>query len=590
MRKVIVAAMLVGVAAVAGYYWFKSDSGLDAKLTTALSAVPSDTAVLSAYLKPIDMVTYMRHMGGLSPELLEQLKDDFAVLLEDLSADDLSAEEAENANRLKFLFAYANAVIEVLQGDVTLEEQMGYAQETRILSYMVGVAPVIRWETADSHRVTEFIEGLEAEYGVTPELLTVAGESVRSYAFDLDTEHQWALWFSTNDEWTTFSLYSSAIPTAEHALLIGAEAAPDNVIVDGSFESIRADYDLDHESVGWMLTEVFTDAVSNRNSNRLGRDLRAVFPEAFAQPEISQWSDAACQADLQTISERFPGFFSDMRVAVNDSDSMSIEARMVVPIVHDSTIGALQKIRGVVPNFLKRSMDDVTAALALGIDASQMGPVASELWNATAQADFSCEPLVELQESMRQQPIGGAFAMTNMASGLLGLQVLINEIDVSGLTTGDFSGQKMVVSASLNDVAAFYSVMQASFPPLAGVNLPKVGDTVDISPVMAMGLGVPVSANMSRGSNQLTIATLDTVSQDYREQLNQTALEERGLFAMSIDNGKIGELIEAQFTAQGQPVPEELQSFLGQDNVASVTVDFSLRGIEFVYSADTAND
>ncbi|HET8817765.1 MAG TPA: hypothetical protein VFM61_09990, partial [Pseudidiomarina sp.] len=103
-------------------------------------------------------------------------------------------------------------------------------------------------------------------------------------------------------------------------------------------------------------------------------------------------------------------------------------------------------------------------------------------------------------------------------------------------------------------------------------------------------LGIPLNANMSRGENQLTIATLDNVSQTYKERLNQTAEDEHGLFAMSIDNGKIAELIEAQFTAQGQPIPDELQSLLGQNHVASVTMDVSLRGIEFVYTAETPNE
>lgn len=594
MRKFFIGAAVIGVAAVAGYQWLGTDSSIDPKLTTALSAVPSDTAVLSAYLEPIDMVAYMRQVGGLTPELLEQLQSDFTELMDGLSEHENSeqgadAESTANINRLKFLFAYANAMLEVISGDVSLEEQMGYAQNTRILSYMVGIAPVIRWETADSARVVAFIESLENEYGVTPDILTVAGETVRSYAIDTGSEQQWSVWLSTNNDWTTLSVHSSATPTADHALLIGAEAAPENVIADGSFDAIRERYALEYDSVGWMLSEVLTDALSDRQSNRLGRDLRAIFPEAFAEPEFSQWTDAACQADLQTISERFPGFFSDMQVTSVDADNMRIDARMVLPVVHENTIGALQKLRGVVPDFMQRSMDDVTFAMALGIDASQLGPVASDLWNATAQADLSCAPLVELQAIMQEQPIGGAFAMTNMANGLLGLQVLVNDIDVNGLTQGDFSGQQVVVSTSLNDVASFYSVLQASFPPLAGVNLPAVGDTIDISPVMAMGIGVPISANMSRGEHQLTIATMDAVAQQYREQLNQTSIEERGLLAVSVDNGKISELIEAQFTAQGQPVPEELQSFMGQNTVSSLTMDLSLRGLEFVYSAETSN-
>ncbi|WP_417655798.1 hypothetical protein [Pseudidiomarina aestuarii] len=594
MRKFFIGAAVIGVAAVAGYQWLGTDSSIDSKLTTALSAVPSDTAVLSAYLEPIDMVAYMRQVGGLTPELLEQLQSDFTELMNSLSEHENSeqgadAESTANINRLKFLFAYANAMLEVISGDVSLEEQMGYAQNTRVLSYMVGIAPVIRWETADSARVVTFIESLENEYSVTPDILTVAGETVRSYAIDTGSEQQWSVWLSTNNDWTTLSVHSSATPTVDHALLIGAEAAPENVIADGSFDAIRERYALEYDSVGWMLSEVLTDALSDRQSNRLGRDLRTIFPEAFAEPELSQWTDAACQADLQTISERFPGFFSDMQVTSVDADNMRIDARMVLPVVHENTVGALQKLRGVVPNFMQRTLDDVTIAMALGIDASQLGPVASDLWNATAQADFSCAPLVELQVSMQQQPIGGAFAMTNMANGLLGLQVLVNDIDVNGLTQGDFSGQQVVVSTSLNDVASFYSVLQASFPPLAGVNLPAIGDTIDISPVMAMGIGVSISANMSRGEHQLTIATMDAVAQQYREQLNQTSIEERGLLAVSVDNGKISELIEAQFTAQGQPVPEELQSFMGQNTVSSLTLDLSLRGLEFVYSAETSN-
>ncbi len=558
MRKTLIAAAVVA-AGVAGYYAYNQST--TAVKLAELDYVPADTALFSGQFTALDLVSYLKSLG-LSPA--QYNSDEMQTAMAELAAD------AEPA--VQFAVHLFQDYLAILSTPENFVANTGIMAKTRSLTYLVGAAPVMRFEIADANAFYAFFDRAAAKSSIVAEERQLAGHSYRVYPL-YDALEGLELLVSVDRGWGTVALHNNKLNDEHRAHTLAQLKPASNLGNSQKLAQMSKKYQLQQDGIGFLSSEQIALALTTTDGNQLAKDLQLTFSQGLPEP-LQVWHTPACQNDVALLTKTWPGLVMDMQLAQQNENGMHIRGKMLIPTESQVALSSLQSMQGFVPSSLQGGIHSSMFYLAMGTEISQLTPAVSKMWSGMTELTLSCEPLVALQEQMKAQNPMMMLAMAGMAAnGLQGVSVTINGFSLD-MATGQPKTADALISLSADNPQALLASAQAMLPPLAGVTLPADGEDVAVAeifpPLAALGLDVRLKA-----SGQHLLLYVGEKAAAQAQVIGKEKLQKNGMMAFGMDYQQFFKTMADVIAMSGQPMPPELESMM-QTNMqvgASFSVD-----------------
>ncbi|WP_019676325.1 hypothetical protein [Arsukibacterium perlucidum] len=562
MRKLLVAVAIIA-GAIYGYIKLTETDSL-AGDHPELEYVPADTIFLSAQLEPVDLIAYLNAFG-LSPDYYS-----------DASQQQL-AEFAANTDQpqLRFLLSLAGDYMRALAQPEQLEVVTGIKPQVRSLSYMVGLAPVMRIELANEDAFWQLFNRAEEASGVSHQAITGAAGGFRSYQFNFG-EFSAELLVSVTDGWGNMALVlpTQSEQTRQLALLT---AKPERSIVsDNQLAKMASDYKLNPNAIGFISFQQLVTGLTTTDGNRLANDM-----QLLASPQLSAamqpWQTAECQQDLTSITNSWPGIYLDSNIASKAGKQTHMRSKMLVPTSNQDTVKALSSIRGFVPGHVADGVNNSVFSFALGLDMAEFAPAITKIWRGLTQPAYQCPQLAALQQQMRQANPMAMLAAGAMVHSVQGASITINDLAMDP-NSMQVSAIDAVLSVTVKNARSYLEGLKGMVPGMAEITLPADGEELALNSVLPMLDAFGVTPMLQVNDSHLVVYAGDKGTAQAKATLQQ-AIEKNGMLSFGMDYARFFGIMAESMQATGQPVPEEFSSLTEMNMQVQVNMDIDEQGV-----------
>ncbi|MDP5458265.1 hypothetical protein [Alishewanella sp. SMS8] len=563
MRKTLIAAAIVA-AGVAGYFALNQSSTSPSSFTE-LDYVPADTALFSGQFTALDIVSYLKSLG-MSP----------AQYNSDEMQQAMAALSENGSPALKFAIALFQDYLTVLTSPETFVANTGIMAKTRSLSYLVGAAPVVRFEVSDALAFQAFFERAATQSGVVSEQRQLGEHSYQAYPLG-DAMPGLELLVSIDRGWGTVVLHNTQL-SAEHRAQSLAQSKPaQNLGNSQKLTEMSKKYQLHQDGIGFLSTEQLALALTTTDGNQLAKDLQLTFTDGLPAA-LEVWHSDACRTDAAMLAKTWPGLVMDAKIAQQDNSGLHMSGTMLWPTESQIALEGMQSMQGFIPSSLAGGIHPSMFYLAMGTEISQLTPAISKMWAGMTDLTLSCEPLVAIQEQMKAQNPMMMLAMAGMAAnGLQGASVTINGFSID-MNTGQPKAADALVTLSADNPQTLLANAKAMLPPLANITLPADGEDIavaDIFPPVAM-LNLDVRLKLS--GNHLLLYVGDKATAQ-AQVIAKEALKKNGMIAFGMDYQQFFAALGEMFAMSGQPMPAELESMLQSDMKIGMSFGVNEHGV-----------
>lgn len=407
-----IAGIIVLVAAVAaaagGWYAYQGNAGGDAGGARPLLAhVPADTTYYFGYSKAYPAADYAMLWQGMMP----------ANAGEDLPDPAEARKEAGDAGAV--LMALYQMQIEATRAGEPLA-RFGLDASGIGGFYEVRGLPVFRRRVADTEAFWKALDEAESSAGVT------AGGSEagqRRYPFKAgEAGEPPALVIAVRDGYVVATLAVSdmadALPVA-----LGKET-PAETLNDTDRLAQLADT---HETLPWATGFIehgaLAQAFTGNGDSGLGRLITAVVSAYGEEPPRM---DDACRDDVTRLTELWPR--SVIGLTELDADTGRAGVRLATPVTDPALAETMMRLRGHIP----APADGGVASFGIGVNVSELLPVARELAGRFTAADFQCAPLKGLQAQVARSDLSSLGMATSMLRDVRGAAATVLTPEMNG--------------------------------------------------------------------------------------------------------------------------------------------------------------
>lgn len=563
MRKTLIAAAVIAAGAI-GYYAINKSSTATVSLSE-LDYVPADTALFSGQFTALDLVSYLKSLG-MSPAQFNN--DEMQQAMATLSA--------ESSPAVRFGIALFQNYMNILSSPDDFVKNTGISAKTRSLTYLVGAAPVSRFEVTDAAAFQAFFERAATESGVTFQTQQIAGHSYQVYSLS-ELLDGLELLVSVDRGWGTVALHSSKLPEEHRAQALAQQKPAQNLGNNSKLADMSKKYQLKQDGLGFFSTEQLGLAFTTTDGNQLAKDLQLAFTDGL--PEALQiWHTPACRADVAMLTQTWPGLVMDAEIKQQNASGMTMSSKMLFPTESKIALEGLQGLQGFIPSSLNGGLHSSMFYMALGTEISQLTPSISKIWTGMTDLSLSCEPLLAAQEQMKDQNPMMMLAMAGMAAnGLQGMSVTINGFSMD-MATGQPKTADALITLSADNPQALLANAKAMAPPLAGITLPADGEEISVAeifpPVAMMGL----DARLKASGNHLLLYVGDKAKAQ-ADIIGKEKLSKNGLLSFGMDYQQFFTAMADMISMSGQPMPPEFESMMNTKMQLGMTFGIDQHGV-----------
>lgn len=562
MRKTLIAAAVVAAGAIVYYQLGGSKNEV---AIPELDYVPADTALFSGQFKPVNVADYLQSMG-FGPQYYAN--PEFETVLQNI------LDSGDSAPQAKFLVSLLRNYLAVLTPGQDFSANSGFKSEMRNLTYMVGLSPVIRMEVADADTFFAMFGRAEQDSGFSHEQINTAEVSYRRYRFEQDAI-KIDLLVTVKDGWATMALTSDALPSANINELLAVAKPAKNFNSEQVLPAIAAKYQLDQDAIGFVSFAELAKGLTSSDGNRLAQDLHSLFAQQLE--ELAPWRSQACQQDIRGITDNWPGIFFDSKLDYSSPGSTYAQTKMLLASENKPLLSALSSLRGYLPPHMQHNAIGSMFHLGLGMDPVQLSSAVGKVWSNMTEPAYSCEPLAELQQSLKQSNPVAMLAMAGMANGLQGVSVTVNSLalDSSNMMPTEVDA---LLTLSVANARSFIEGLAMLSPALANVQLPAPGAEADIADIIPEAGIFGVAAKLKLADDHLLIYSGDKAKQQ-ADAVASSKLAKNGLLSIGMDYAAFFTTLLSAMESTGQPVPENLKSLQDMKMKLAMSVDITEQGI-----------
>lgn len=563
MRKTLIAAAVIAAGAFA-YYQL---SGTDSKTTIPeLDYVPADTVLFSGQFKPVNVADYLKSMG-FGPQYYAN--PEFDQALQEL------VDSADNAPQVKFLVALLRDYLAMLTPGQDFSAKSGFKNEMRNLMYMVGMSPVLRIEISDADAFFAMFDRAEQDSGFGHQPISDADVSYRRYRF----EHEAIkvdLLVTVKDGWATLAVTSESLASANISQLLALAKPAKSFNSEQVLPKLAEKYQLSQDAIGFVSFTELAKSLTSTEGNRLAQDIHSVF--AAELDAIADWRSVECQQDVAAITQNWPGIFFDGQLDYSSNSNTQISTNMLLASANNTVLGALSSLRGYLPPHMQSNASATLFHLGLGLDPVQLSSAVGKVWTEMTEPAYSCQPLADIQQQLKQSNPVAMLAMAGMANGVQGMSMTINSLTLDSSTMQP-TAVDALVSVSVANARSFIGGLAALSPALADVELPQSGEEADLTQLIPQAAMLGVAAKVKLADDHVLVYSGTTAKQQ-ADAVAASKLEKNGLFSMGLDYAAFFNTLAQAMESSGQPVPDNFKALQEMDMKLMMSVDITEQGIQ----------
>lgn len=499
------------------------------EMQALLESVPADTPFFFAGQYDRDSIDYSDAlMRRSNPQDLEHIVE----LIEGLS-------DRPEASLLGWLLDdYSHTV--ATTGMTGLAERYGTDLYGTYAVYFHGAAPVVRWQLENSDAIRSVLAEAQADTGSEPREEPLGESSLQVWPLFDDQEVELALLLE--DNWLTLSLIHPSDSDTARLQRFAQTPSADPLAGTAKLAQLREGYADAEAFMGFLDIHQILQAVLLPEQNSTGRELLQWFPE-FADT-LQEGQSPECRRDMVSLAAQAPRLSFGLQDMNLQDDALRQHLGLDLRIENTTTLTALRNMQGFVPDYTRRH-DDKRLAFALGLDMSQLVPVATELWTQFTNARFECQELIEMQQMAQGfNPAMLAMMGAAMVDSVRGAGFAVYDINEQATGPQELLGA-MLVSLSSEDPSAIAALLGMYLPQMAGVSIPDDGTPVAVPEVMGMtGLQAAIQGK------HLVLFRGEAAERD-AEALGDEPLSKNGLTGLAVNLRDLAPLLSLAEDALG---------------------------------------
>ena len=573
MNKGIIAGLVIAaVAAAGGGYYLQQQSAVGGG-ESSLSYVPADTLIFSGALEPAswqdNFAVLQTRWQGLIPEP-DQLQSELDKLAKELDGEGQSADAG-----LRMLLGLYGEFATALQRGEQAPAALGLGDKVDQAFYTVGALPVLRVKLADEAAFDRFIQAAETRFQAKGEQAQLDGVSYRRYPFATDGEFPLALVLAKQAGFAVLTLDTGDLIPAEQGLkpALGLVKPAHSLADSDLLAQLVKQHGFEPFALGYLNHLGLVQGITRADSPLA--QLADKLSHGQASQELAPWRSQGCQQDLEGMAALWPRTLFGYTKLERSAAGLSLGTAGKLESTDAAAMTELQKLQGFVPKDAKGLL-----AVNLGLNVDALAPVLSQLWGRATQASFSCEPLVALQQDLKQSNPAMLGMMTGMIQGLQGLGVELQDLKLGAEDPQSempkIEALSFTAHVSASKPEQLWGMLGMLDPQLAQLPLPAEGQSVDL-PLPPM-FPLPQGVKLARYGQHLALYSGEAGAARAAE-IGQQPLTGNGLYQMHLDYGLLADVLDKaldEVAEDAKAKAEQAQLLQQFEQLRGVTLDSRL--------------
>ncbi|MDX2321840.1 MAG: hypothetical protein QNK26_14735 [Moritella sp.] len=568
MKRILIAGALIGAIATGGYLLTQHSTAISNK-HTALSYIPTDTALFSGQLTPFPIKAYINSMRGT-----------YSQSPDELMASLYASESYDPADtKVNFFLILIKIYLESMQNADAFMATFGIAEELHAYVYTLGMVPVFKVDIINPDAIWALLDKAEAESGFPHEQGQIKQRDYRIYRLTEDTDktqveliisqHNNILTVTFNSELNDPQLLENAlgITPVEHALANSTQ-----------LDDIMTKHRFTKDAISYINHKAIAQAITSPNESLLGQHISKLM-SLEKQDHLRVYQQPQCKIELNRIADNWPRtVFGFNQFDINEQ-ATTLDMAMVVESNNQTILSALTTMTGFIPKYVN-DLNNTVLALGVGLDISSVSPAISRIWSELQQPSYSCPPLQQMQSAIQQNNpvmLGMMTAMANGVKGISGAVIDYNlDEDQNELTIKNLDA---IMSLSANDPRTLFNLMSTFRPELSDVKLPANGTIVELSSLIPFKPLPGINPKLIMHKEHMVIFNGDK-SEKLAIALGESPITATGIYSLSIDYSKAFTPLVTAAEFSDQQIPPELEEMKNYNLRFNTGLQINEHGIE----------
>lgn len=558
MKKLLI-VIVIAIAIAAGIYFFKGGKVGGLSIGSSLPSdnpvleyVPADTVFFAGSVEPLDFAKTL--------EMSSKMGFDYSAMMS-AGFDDLKSDLGDAPDAAKVLVSiYGDYLKAVNKKSV---KELGLRSELNMAVYTVGALPVIRIELDGTDAFSNAIAKIEADQGVTATVNTVNGVEYREYSLDDGyDEVPMTLVIATHDNQAVVTI-NTELDDAKDLQRTLSEKPTTNILDGGVLNELASDNGYLGYSIFLLDNLAIVDGITKPSANAFGKSLQELMTAYGAGNEMQDIQTPACNTELTGLTKNWPM----LSAGYTEFDDSNASYKMVLKGGNADLLETLGKLRGHISDNV--SNDDYVMSFGLGFDMDQVVPVITTVWESLTKEDFSCPPLVEMQDGLRQSNPMMLGMMSGMVAGIKGVGFSVVEMNENALANMErnpmafMQDSQLLITVTAEKPQNLLQSLGMYAPELAQMKLEDGGEPQ----VLPAGVGAETKIALRGHDLVLMMGQTDNLISKVE---SNNSLDKNGLITFSMDFKKYMSLLEATMeSASANAYGSEKEMFEEQKEVFS---------------------
>lgn len=523
MRKFLIIGVVVIAAAVGGYYAnqeFNAGSGSD-----VLAYVPADSIAYVGQLEPYPI-----------DEFIQGQKDYSAVLVAEI---DINIKDSHYSEEEKFFMSLEKSYFKSLADPATFRKTFGLPEKLKMISYFVGVIPVIRYEIIDEKALWSLLDNAEQESGFQHKEQTIDKLKYRVYEWSATDKINLNLLVTYENGWATWAISYDKVD-AEILKLVLGQAKPEKSLAN---TSILADMKKKHgfidSTIGYISNQELITGVTTTDGNNLARMVTQI-NQIEGDNEFAEIQTPECQKEYASIAANWPQFVIGVRK--QDIERGYFEIAFALESKNKKVLDALKSMQGFLPDYIEETG---VFGMGVGVDTTNLVAAYDAIRKDLLATPYKCKSLAKIQDGINQSNPAALGMATAMVNGIRGAAFGIDDIKLSKNASDNLviDDLQAIASVSADDPNVLFNMARGFLPPPANqIVLPEDGSALDLTTIMPFPPEVRIKPMMKIQGKHLIIysgKTGENLVSKLPAELNAS-----GFYIFKADYSKLIELIK----------------------------------------------
>lgn len=532
----------------------------DGPNTPMLDVVPADTAFFSASIEAFPIKTYME----VNKEIFQSMSGEDNPVTDKFNDDDSVS---------KFFGHIVKDYYENAGNASELLGHYGIGDMTRAAIYTVGFNPVLRYEATNPMAVYALFDAAAKKAGAAVAEKEMNGVTYKTYHPDTENPLTPNLIIAVSGNWVTITLGHPGTNNSHLKVALGVEKPAKSINDTTILADIVAKYGFEGTQLGYIDHQIILNRLLDSN------------PIEFIDKD--DWDDMAeirtpeCKAEFSAIAASWPRtVIGEDNITITPTE-YSASSKIIIESTNAATNAALMDLRGFIPAHA-RGIGGKMFSLAFGINANKMTGALTKIWSGVTQAEYKCEPLIEIQKNWVEANPAALGMFAGMAQGIMGISATIYSGDID-MSNGKPMSKDLdaLISLASENPAQQLATGAMMLPPLAAIKLLEDGTPIELNqvvPLVNMIGGKTMAAAVGKHINVYQGGKAAEAS----AAMTNEGIDANGFFALTMHYTEYFKLMSKILKLSDEPLQLEFKGLEDSNMQISMEVDFTEHGIEIV--------